>query len=96
MFALISNATCGEDVIKLRNNHFSLLLPLSSSSPKSFMISPIDFSISSILLPTYIVMHTHFVDPSNDVGGHLIKPLLHLLQHVLHELVELLCVGVLR
>jgi hypothetical protein len=32
---------------------------------------------------------THLIDSADDVRGHLVELLLHLFEHVLHELVEL-------
>ena len=37
---------------------------------------------------------SHLVDPADDVAGHFLEPLLHLLQHILHESIQLFGGGV--
>lgn len=75
-----------------RKVHF---LPVAySSSPKSCIIYPIDFSISSILLPEINKLHTHLINPTDDISRHFIESVLHLFQHVLDEGIELFCWGI--
>ena len=60
------------------------------------MIYPMDFSISSIRFPTFSKEITHLIHSTDDVAGHFIESVLHLLEHVLDEGVELFSWGVFR
>ena len=74
------------EAIILSKVHF---LPVAySSSPKSCMIYPIDFSISSILLPEISKSNTHLVNTTDDISRHFIESVLHLFQHVLNKGIE--------
>lgn len=48
--------------------------------------------------PPYVdeVSPTHLVDPADDVGAHRLEPILHLLEKVLDEVVQLLGGRILR
>lgn len=77
------------DQISVKLHLYFLPVAASSSSPKSCMISPIDFSISSILLPEINKLHTHLINPTDNISWHFIKSVLHLFQHILDKSIEL-------
>lgn len=67
--------------------HF--LPAFSYSSPRSCMISPMDFSISSILFPNLTKKRTHLINSTDDISRHFVESVLHLFKHVLNELIQL-------